>query len=190
MDPSIEITNRTTYSLLDWLGDVGGLVDALSYLIKFCLGPYLSHSYATLLLGKFFRAESAQPQQTAMNPFADDTSSAVFKQRAVKHALMPKRRLPSMKFIPYFLTKRCSRSRRDFNEKLKRSQQQFDRELDLRHFIARQRRLITAVMSLLSAKQRYLVSKMSSKLLLCESQSGGEDVEGRRGDASSSVSSL
>lgn len=52
---STTIINRQTYSLLDWLGDIGGLMDALMYLIQFLLAPYVQHGFKSLILQKFFR---------------------------------------------------------------------------------------------------------------------------------------
>ena len=50
-----KVINRETYSLLDWLGDVGGLIDALRYLCKFIIGPVTSFSLQATLLSKLFR---------------------------------------------------------------------------------------------------------------------------------------
>ena len=38
--PDQQITNRQTYSILDWLGDMGGLLDALYFLGKFLVVPF------------------------------------------------------------------------------------------------------------------------------------------------------
>jgi len=39
-----QITERVTYSLLDWLGDVGGLFDALRYIGSFLITPLATYS--------------------------------------------------------------------------------------------------------------------------------------------------
>lgn len=61
LKPQTSVINRTTYSPLDWLGDIGGLIDALSYLLHFCLAPFFSFSYASLMMAKFFRSEIVPP---------------------------------------------------------------------------------------------------------------------------------
>ena len=37
---SVKITTRQTYSLLDWLGDIGGLHDSLILIVQLFLKPY------------------------------------------------------------------------------------------------------------------------------------------------------
>ena len=40
-DRIVQIINRQTYSLLDWLGDMGGLNDALLLIFNLSLLPFL-----------------------------------------------------------------------------------------------------------------------------------------------------
>lgn len=49
------IITRQTYDLLQFLGDVGGLVDCLWIIGKFILIPYTSYSLKQLLLLSLFR---------------------------------------------------------------------------------------------------------------------------------------
>ena len=49
------IINRETYSLLDWLGDLGGLVDALYIICMAIVSPIVSHKLRADLLSKVFR---------------------------------------------------------------------------------------------------------------------------------------
>ena len=39
--PHTIMITRQSYGLLDWLGDIGGLIDALSYLFSIILMPFL-----------------------------------------------------------------------------------------------------------------------------------------------------
>ena len=48
MNLDVTMHNRKTYSLLDWLGDVGGLLDGLYLLVEFFIA-----SYQTLTLNKY-----------------------------------------------------------------------------------------------------------------------------------------
>ena len=47
--------NRTAYSSLDWLGDVGGLFDALYLIGKFLMGPLATFTLQAELLSQGFR---------------------------------------------------------------------------------------------------------------------------------------
>ena len=52
---------RSTYSLLDYLGDLGGLFDALWYIARFIVKPFSAiHLYATMLT-TFFRLQEKGP---------------------------------------------------------------------------------------------------------------------------------
>ena len=48
MNLDVTMHNRKTYSLLDYLGDVGGLLDGLYLLVEFFIA-----SYQTLTLNKY-----------------------------------------------------------------------------------------------------------------------------------------
>ena len=47
--------NRQTYSLLDWLGDCGGLFDALYLFLKVILAPVTTFNMRATLLSKLMR---------------------------------------------------------------------------------------------------------------------------------------
>ena len=47
--------NRQTYSLLDWLGDLGGLIDALVYLSKAIVASLSGHSLRVNLTKSFVK---------------------------------------------------------------------------------------------------------------------------------------
>ena len=51
--------NRQTYGILDFLGDIGGLIDAMKYIVAFLLSPYWNFKYASFMLTKVFRVESS-----------------------------------------------------------------------------------------------------------------------------------
>ena len=71
------IINRETYSLLDWMGDCGGLFDALVLIIGFFVGPVAMFSMQATLLSSFFKfkpkadnlAQSTGSEQTAKRFF-------------------------------------------------------------------------------------------------------------------------
>ena len=46
--------SRSVYSLLDYLGDVGGLLDGLKLIASSLIAPFSGYSYITLLLMRLF----------------------------------------------------------------------------------------------------------------------------------------
>ena len=46
---------RETYDFLTWLGDIGGLTDALFYIGLFILKPYTIYNLQRILLSGLFR---------------------------------------------------------------------------------------------------------------------------------------
>jgi len=57
VDYDILITERSIYSALDWLGDVGGLADALLMLIQVMLGLFYSEQFRFHLVQSFFEKQ-------------------------------------------------------------------------------------------------------------------------------------
>lgn len=55
LNQDLHVINRQTYSLLDWLGDIGGLTDALLIIGKLILLPYTKFKYGAFILTRFFR---------------------------------------------------------------------------------------------------------------------------------------
>ena len=52
--------NRSTYSLLDWLGDLGGLLEALMFICAAIIKPLTSFTLKTTLLTSLFRFKEIQ----------------------------------------------------------------------------------------------------------------------------------
>ena len=50
------VVNRETYSLLDWLGDLGGLFDALKLLCAFLISPISGFTLRATLMSYLFRS--------------------------------------------------------------------------------------------------------------------------------------
>ena len=51
----LHVTTRQTYSLLDWLGDIGGLLDALRYTVQLLMLPYVGYTSKTFLMTRLFQ---------------------------------------------------------------------------------------------------------------------------------------
>ena len=64
------VTERETYSLLEWLGDIGGLVDAFRYLGGFIVAPIASFSLQSELLHSIFKKNVThqKPNQVTFAP--------------------------------------------------------------------------------------------------------------------------
>ena len=52
---SKKVINRSTYGLLDWLGDVGGLNDALYLIAHLMLAPYYAYCNLSFIMINIFR---------------------------------------------------------------------------------------------------------------------------------------
>lgn len=49
--------NRETYDVLSWLGDIGGLIDALYYISNLILKPFSQFMLQSMLLRSLFRVQ-------------------------------------------------------------------------------------------------------------------------------------
>ena len=58
VDQNKQMTIRQTYGLLDYIGDIGGLIDALYYMIIFLLSPLWKFKFSSKLLIGLFRVKS------------------------------------------------------------------------------------------------------------------------------------
>lgn len=56
--------NRQTYSLLDWLGDVGGLLEALFAIGDFIIGPFASYALKAKIVSMMVRFKRSSNDQT------------------------------------------------------------------------------------------------------------------------------
>ena len=61
-DVQIQKLNRQTYDLLTWLGDIGGLTDALLIIFGAFMRPFTEWNLSSLLLAKLFRIETKDSQ--------------------------------------------------------------------------------------------------------------------------------
>ena len=124
------VTSRSTYGILDWIGDIGGLNDALVLLIKIILIPYTSFKKESFLLTKIFRFKSSS------------TPDSSIKSVSVENLLR-------IKTISYFLNcfGICLTRRNRFKKMMVKSQKSLRKEMDLQKFIMRQRLSTVAILS-------------------------------------------
>lgn len=57
-DYDLQTTNRQTYSFLDWMGDLGGLFEALNYVFFWLLSPFTAYAFESRLISHLFRQSS------------------------------------------------------------------------------------------------------------------------------------
>ena len=55
LDPRVQTFNRNTYDVLGWLGDIGGLIDAVYIILKIVLLPITTFNLKSFLLTVMFR---------------------------------------------------------------------------------------------------------------------------------------
>lgn len=135
-------------------------------------------------MAKFFRMQPAQPFVKAAPDSAVSANWTAL--RTIREVLTAHPRVKLMTFLSYFITARCSKRRKKFQSMLRESKGKFERELDLRRFIARQRMHATAIMALLNGKQHVMAARMSKLFLR---SSAADSVESNSTDESCSSSS-
>ena len=63
LDPDMQHVSRQTYSLLDWLGDIGGLLDILLHIGAVLVFPVSSFNIQQTLASSFFRLKEASNEE-------------------------------------------------------------------------------------------------------------------------------
>ena len=107
VNPQTLVTNRQTYGLLDYLGDIGGLIDALRYLTILICNPYFNYNYYNSLLRQMFRSRSDSSMKNPFNPSHEEAMDQL--RNSFK---TPPRALSSMSFLTFIF---CCRSERRKN---------------------------------------------------------------------------
>ena len=151
--------------MLDWLGDMGGLLDAMYFIGAIILSPFSRYALKSELINTMFRYrksdESAGPGLRRTNSAVHATYRRRFSSSMetvedenillnnIRHdfqQMMPIKALKMSCFKIVF----CCRSRP--HKIMLKSQHSMQKELDLRKFIYRQRLQTHAVMGLLTGQ--------------------------------------
>ena len=96
LDQRVRVINRQTYDVLSWLGDLGGLIDALYYIIYFLLSPYTSYRLKSKILRGLFRMQPHQENDDPPPPAKENdgqehkVSSDRFKLRSFRRSITEK----------------------------------------------------------------------------------------------------
>jgi len=95
----IKITIRSAYGLLDFFGDIGGLIDALYYFVAVLFYPYWSFVHRSFLLTKLFATQS-KPNE-AIADQKDNKTAAPTALSQLKQVFNPLIKINSMNFLTY-----------------------------------------------------------------------------------------
>lgn len=174
MIPSLDqkVINRQTYSLLDFMGDMGGLNDTLSLLGMLIVLPFVSAQIDLEILNSMFMFKPASGQSGAK--IHTGVQEAGKSRRHLAQMLAAARKTITEHFAAIQAVPRktifriLASSRRDRKRHLrllKLSKVKFTKEMDLFKFIRRQRFVNFAVLSLLSGGQTAFASKLSYPVL-------------------------
>ena len=74
---SIYKINRQTYNLLEWLGDIGGLLDAMLFIAQLALWPVYNFNVTNHLMKRLFRKKPSfdDAKLSSWSPKSDDLQS-------------------------------------------------------------------------------------------------------------------
>ena len=152
--PDLHGIERQTYSLLDWIGDVGGLLDGLKIVGSFLVAPIAAFSLRSELLSTVFKS--------APNYGSVSHLDGQFEK-------------PSYSLIATYLCP-CSPKRVRYKKTLLQAEFQFFRQLDVVKFVQRQRMTLLSLMSILRPDQRILVQHVSEMLIKADDEAYVSDL--------------
>ena len=98
---------RQAYGLLDYFGDIGGLIDGLYYLISLIVSPFWKFSVSSYIMTKMFKAG---PNKKTLRTQSSQLSQLQKNFRTSS--------IPTMRFARYFFC-RQSKDRKKYHGKLK-----------------------------------------------------------------------
>ena len=128
--PKTTIISRQTYSILEWLGDVGGLNDSLFVIVKLILGSFTSFYNSSFMTRKIFRFQKKVSDQES---YANEThKESVLKAKALQGTVP----IEHMTWLRFCLC-RFSKQRQAHHKVLDQAQSKLDKEMDLKRFITR-----------------------------------------------------
>ena len=120
--------SRQTYSFLDWLGDLGGLFDALYYFFYLLLLPFSSFRFDSWFLNSLFRFRPSSKQQLESEDLVFNDNHHLID--ALKKDLKETRVIEPIGFFSYFLCY-CHRRSQHYRKLILKSHSAVTKELDL-----------------------------------------------------------
>ena len=161
--------DREAYNLLDWLGDIGGLLEALLIILGFVFGVFKYHAFEDYLVSQLYRA--APREERNMGDMNIDDSEDLYAKRHEGIPLNPNKvnclaqRVHDCGWNP-------SRLRKTTHERLfEKGRELLSKEIDIARFLQQFRRLeriISLKISLTSPEKLYVENNRFAKLQLSD----------------------
>ena len=171
VNPDMQVTERRAYSLLEWLGDVGGLLEALRNIGTFLITPITAYLMRVTLLADNFRYIK-QRKRDNCNAFPrnqlHESHSSPSRSSLTKPAfdLKPSPHKIKRKSLLWYLTN-C-RKRAKYKKLLDSAEDSLKKELDLRKFLPKFSLLSKSLLSLLNWRHKQILASMNHKYCLKE----------------------
>ena len=182
-----KIINRQTYDILTWLGDLGGLNDALAYILAVLVTPFVSFEMSSDILNNLFMVKPLEPSpesgraQDAGMPLRRQATQAL-KKKYVSKGKSAESMYKNLRFREEIINRyrdvvkpqrmtiyrfMCCRDRQRtrYRRLMKISEIKYEKEMDLKRFVLRQRYLTHAVLSLMTGEQQSFLAKLSAPLV-------------------------
>lgn len=127
MSPHVFVIERQTYSFLEWLGDIGGLFDALKIIGAVLTGPFAAFNLKVELLTEYFRFTPKSPHKKDLS---DDESLATDMEWNFNN----QKRIERQSFMKYAFP--CLKEKHArYKKMLQTAESRIEKELDLGKFV-------------------------------------------------------
>ena len=81
-DSNLYKVEREVYNLLDWLGDLGGLKEAVMIILGFIFGLFNYHTFADYLVSQLYRSETIRDRtRTRLFEESGDIAEDLYLQK-------------------------------------------------------------------------------------------------------------
>ena len=179
-DLNLYRVDREAYNLLDWLGDIGGLKEALTIILTFIFTLFNYHTFQDYLVSSLYREET-QKDKAARRAKGADVDKSLHLQKFEGHDLQPDKVNCLMQRIHDSDWAICCCKRKSKHYKLlEKGRKNFENEIDIVQFIQNFRMLIKHVelkLKLDHDEKRYVENNRFHKLAV--SGSSGSDTESK-----------
>ena len=121
---------RSTYKLVDFMGDIGGFSKALKIIFEVAIFPIISFKYAGFQMTQIFKQKQERTKAGSLL-----SSSKVTELGQLKQGIMIQSKIEIMTFLSYYCLRCCGKNssqRKDYKMKLKKAKKQLANELDLK----------------------------------------------------------
>ena len=192
MSLHLMLWERQTYSLLDWLGHLGGLYDALFHLAKVLISPISVFAVNSTLLSNLFRFKrsmlSENPQQfLRKKSMRKDEKERNKLCENIANDFKKSEKIKPQSFIQSRLLCCMSKKGNNYRKLMMKSSSTIQKEMDLQKFIHRQRVTMASMMAALTGHQKSFIDKYSQLIIressdLCNTSSDAQLSDWQRED--------